>query len=66
MEAEYIVAIPYEEMRSFVWIHGWRPLKFKEKGKTVLAWEFKKSKRFAQDLETAYHYTKYQQEVLNK
>ena len=57
------MGLQYETMRQYIWDHGWRPVKMKEDGRVVLGWENKEHNRKCQDLEEAYHVTKYNKEV---
>lgn len=57
------MAVEWEIMRQYVWDHGWRPVKYQEQGRVVLAWEHKETDRFCQDLEDAYHCEHFKQET---
>lgn len=56
----------YETMRQYIWLHGWRPFKMIEKGKTVLAWKNEERNRECQDLGMAYDVTKFNVEVTKR
>jgi len=57
---------PYEEMRSYIWKHDWRPIPMIEKGKRTIGWRNDPNNRYCQDIEEAYAVTKLRVEVMQK